>query len=97
MLSDDQQGFIRENVSSCGSRYGIKAELLANYKDKTGAGVSALSLDDLHTQIKKADDYLLKIMHKEISVDKQTETKARMRRWALITAALIKHNKYVCY
>ena len=97
VLSDDQQGFIRENVSSCGSRYGIKAELLANYKDKTGAGVSALSLDDLHTQIKKADDYLLKIMHKEISVDKQTETKARMRRWALITAALIKHNKYVCY
>ncbi len=97
VLSDDQQGFIRENISSCGSRYGIRAELLENYKDKTGTGVSALSIDDLHSQIKRADDYLLKIMHKEISVDKQTETKAKMRRWALITAALIKHNKYVCY
>lgn len=97
VLSDDQQGFIRENISSCGSRYGIKAELLENYKDKTGTGVSALSIDDLHSQIRRADDYLLKIMHKEISVDKQTETKAKMRRWALITAALIKHNKYVSY
>ncbi len=97
VLTDDQQNFIRENVSSCGSRYGIKAELPENYRDRTGTGVSALPPDNLLTQIKKADEYLLKIMHKEISVDKQTETRARMPRRALITAALIKHNRYVCY
>ena len=56
-----------------------------------------LDPEEILAQVKKADEYLLKIMHKEISVDKQTETKAKMRRWALITAALIKHNKYVCY
>lgn len=96
-LTDDQQKFIRENVSECGSRYGIKPELLENYRDKNGTVLTALSFEDLHTQIKKADEYLLKIMHKELTVDKQTEKKAKMRRWALITASLMKQNKYTYY
>ena len=96
-LSDEQQKFVIDNVSSCGSRYGIKPELLENYKDKSGTVISALPLDDLLAQIKTADEYLLKIMHKEIEVDKKTETRAKKRRWALITASLIKQNKYTYY
>ena len=96
-LSDEQQKFVIDNVSSCGSRYGIKPELLEDYKDKSGTAVSALPLDDLLAQIKTADEYLLKIMHKEIEVDKKTETRAKKRRWALITASLIKQNKYTYY
>ena len=96
-LSDEQQKFVIDNVSSCGSRYGIKPELLEDYKDKSGTAISALPLDDLLAQIKTADEYLLKIMHKEIEVDKKTETRAKKRRWALITASLIKQNKYTYY
>ena len=96
-LTDDQQEFIRENISECGSRYGVKPELLENYRDKNGTVLTALSPEDLLAQIRKADEYLLKIMHKELTVDKQTEKKAKMRRWALITASLMKQNKYTFY
>lgn len=96
-LTDDQQKFVRENISGCGSRYGVRPELLENYRDKNGTALTALSSDDLLVQIRKADEYLLKIMHKELSVDRQTEKKAKMRRWALITAALMKQNKYTFY
>ena len=96
-LDDDQQQFVKENVSSFGSRYGIKPELLENYKDKTGTPLSDLTLDDILGQIEIADEYLAKIMNKEITVDKQTETRAKKRRWALITASLIKQNKYTYY
>ncbi len=96
-LDDDQQQFVRENVSSYGSRYGIRPELLEGYKDKTGTPVSDLSLEDILGQIKVADEYLVKIMNRELTVDKQTETRAKKRRWALITASLIKQNKYTYY
>ncbi len=96
-LDDEQQQFVKENVSSYGSRYGIKPELLESYKDKTGTPVSDLSLEDILGQIKVADEYLVKIMNRELTVDKQTETRAKKRRWALITASLIKQNKYAYY
>ena len=96
-LDDDQQQFVKDNVSSYGSRYGIKPELLENYKDKTGTPVSDLTLDDILGQIEIADEYLVKIMNREITVDRQTETRAKKRRWALITASLIKQNKYTYY
>ena len=96
-LSDELQTFVRENISPNGSRYGIKAELLENYKDKAGTPISDLSLDDICRQIEIADEYLVKILNKELAVDKQTETRAKKRRWALITASLIKHNKYTYY
>ena len=96
-LDDDQQQFVKANVSPYGSRYGIKPELLNNYKDKTGTPVSDLSLDDILGQIEIADQYLVKIMNKELTVDKQTETKAKKRRWALITASLIQQNMYTYY
>lgn len=97
VLSDDLQKYILDNVSACGSRYGIKPSLLENYRDKNGTVVSELSTEELLAQIRKADDYLLKIMHREITVDRKTETKAKMRRWALIMASLIKQNKYAWY
>ena len=96
-LSDEQQDFVRNNVTPLGSRYGIKPELLENYKDKNGTPVSDLSFDDICCQIEVADDYLGQIMNKEITVDKKTVSKAKKRRWALITAALIKQNKYTYY
>ena len=96
-LDDDQQQFVRENVSSYGSRYGIRPELLEAYKDKNGIPVSDLSLEDILSQIKVADEYLVKIMNREFTVDKQTEIRAKKRRWALITASLIKQNKYAYY
>lgn len=97
MLSDDQQAFVRENVSPYSSRYGIKPEFLTNYKDKFGTAISDLELDNVLSQTKTADEYLLKLRNKEIMVDKQTEMKAKKRRWALITVALIKQNKYNFY
>ena len=96
-LDDDQQQFVKENVTSYGSRYGIKPELLEGYIDKTGTPVSDLSLDDILGQIKIADEFLAKIMNKEMTVDRQTEIRAKKRRWALITASLIKQNKYTYY
>ncbi len=96
-LTDEQQKFILDNVSSCGSRYGIRPELLDQYRDKNGKAIPDLSMEEILAQVKKADEYLLKIMHKELTVDKQTETKAKKRRWALITAALIRQNKYTYY
>ena len=77
-----------------GSRYGIRPELLENYKDKNGTPVSDLSFDDICCQIEIADEYLGQIMNNEITVDKKTVSKAKKRRCALITAALIKQNKY---
>ena len=96
-LSDEQQDFVRNKVTPLGSRYGIKPELLENYKDKNGTPVSDLSFDDICCQIEVADDYLGQILNKEITVDKKTETKAKKRRWALVTASLIKQNKYTYY
>lgn len=96
-LSDEQQDFVRNNVTPLGSRYGIKPELLENYKDKNGTPVSDLSFDDICCQIEVADDFLGQIMNKEITVDKKTETRAKKRRWALVTASLIKQNKYTYY
>ena len=96
-LTDEQQKFILDNVSSCGSRYGIRPELLDQYRDKNGKAIPDLSMEEILAQVKKADEYLLKIMHKELTVDKQTETKAKKRRWALIAAALVRQNKYTYY
>ena len=96
-LSDEQQSYVCENVTPLGSRYGIRPELLENYKDKNGTPVSDLSFDDICCQIEVADDYLGQILNKEITVDKKTETKAKKRRWALVTASLIKQNKYTYY
>ena len=93
-LTDEQQKFIKESVSACGSRYGIRPEFLDQYKDRNGMKVTDLSMEELVAQLKTADEYLLRIMHKELTVDKQTETKAKMRRWALITASLIREHKY---
>ncbi len=96
-LSDEQQNFVRNNVTPLGSRYGIKPELLDNYKDKNGTPISDLSFDDICCQIEVADEYLGQIMNKELTVDKKIEAKAKKRRWALITASLIKQNKYTYY
>ena len=96
-LSDEQQSYVCENVTPLGSRYGIRPELLENYKDKNGTPVSDLSFDDICCQIEVADEYLGQIMNNEITVDKKTVTKAKKRRCALITAALIKQNKYTYY
>ena len=66
-------------------------------RDKTEIPVSDLSMDDIFGQIKVADEYLEKIMNKELTVDRQTETRAKKRRWVLITASLINQNKYTYY
>ena len=69
-LSDEQQSYVCENVTPLSSCYGIRPELLENYKDKNGTPVSDLSFDDICCQIEVADEYLGQIMNNEITVDK---------------------------
>lgn len=96
-LSQEQKEFVKENLSTIGANVGISPEYLKEFKDKSGTPISELGFEQIVAQMKLADEFITNIAQGKVSVDKETETKANMRRSALITAGLISKNKYVFY
>ena len=96
-LSPEQKEFVLANLSPAGANAGVLPEYLGEFKDKSGVGISELQFDKVVEQIGIADEYLKKISDGVIKVDAEIETKAKLRRGALITAGLILKNQYIFY
>jgi hypothetical protein len=97
VLSQEQKEFVKENISSIGANAAVLPEYLDEFKDKNGTPVTELSFEQIVEQMKLADEFVANIANGKVSVGKDTETKAKMRRGAMITAGLILKNKYVFY
>ena len=96
-LSQEQKDFVKEHLSITGVNLAIRPEYLGEYKDKSGVPFAELGYEQVIERLKVADRYISDIAGGTVSVNKETETKSKMRRGALITAALILKNKYVFY